>query len=213
MQPSSERRRSLEEAVQRFERSQTKLLPSLAGRGLAAVAAERFRLGYVEPNDLDAKRYWHRLAIPYLTPTGVVQIRYRCLSDHNHNDENCPKYLGDTGAEVTLYNAQAVLESPRVLFITEGEMDAVAITTLAGHAAVGIPGAQAWGKHRFWARCFVGFERLILAADGDDAGEQLARAITKDLPEVSVVRLPDGDDANSVLARDVDEFLDRCGLA
>lgn len=213
MPPSQEQKHLLETRQSRYDQYRQKLRPYLTARGLGEAAANRFRLGYVEPSDADQRRYWHRMAIPYLTPTGVVQIRYRCISGHNHNAENCPKYLGDTGAEVTLYNAHAVLESPRVLFITEGEMDAVAISTLAGHAAVGVPGAQAWGKHRYWARCFVGFERLIFAADGDDAGEQLARAITKDLPEVHVVRLPDGEDANSVLAGGVDDFLERCGLA
>lgn len=213
MPPSTEQKQSLETRQLRYDQYRQKLLPYLTGRGLGAAAADRFRLGYVEPSEADPRRYWHRMAIPYLTPTGIVQIRYRCLSEHNHGAEQCPKYLGDPGAEITLYNANAVLDSPRVLFLTEGEMDAVAITTLAGHAAVGIPGSQSWAKYPYWARCFVGFERLILPADGDEAGQQLATAITKSLPEVQIVRLPDGEDANSVLARDPDGFLGRCGLA
>lgn len=211
MPPSNEQKLSLEVRQLRYDQQRSQLLPYLTGRGLAG-AADKFRLGYVEPSELDPRGYWHRMAIPYLTPTGIVQIRYRCLRDHNCKAEGCPKYLGDPGQEVTLYNAHVVLDSPRVLFLTEGEMDAVAITTLAGYAAVGIPGAQAWGKNKHWPRCFVGFDRIVLAADGDDAGNQLATAITKDIPEVHVVRLPDGEDANSVLARDRDEFLERCGL-
>jgi hypothetical protein len=73
-----------------------------------------------------------------------------------------------------------------------------------------VPGAQAWPKNAHWARCFVNFPRLILPADGDAAGAQFAAAVTKTLPEVSVVQLPDGDDANSVLARSVAEFLELC---
>lgn len=213
MPPSTAQKLSWETRQQRYDLHRNKLLPYLNGRGLGAAAIERFRLGYVEPHDQDQRRYWGRMAIPYATPTGIVQIRYRCLADHNCKEANCSKYLGEPGQEITLYNAHAVLDSPRVLFLTEGEMDAVAITTLAGYPAVGIPGAQAWRAHPYWARCFVGFDRLILPADGDDAGAELATTVRKSLQEVHCVRLPDGDDANSVLARDVEEFLHRCGLA
>lgn len=207
MPPSPELKASLEARLRRYESGRPKLLPYLAGRGLGAGAADRFRLGYVEPSDEDAPRYWHRMAIPYLTPTGVVQIRYRRLVE-----DDSPKYLGDAGTEVTLYNAQATLDAGEVLFITEGELDAVAIETIAGYPAVGIPGARSWTKHPYWARCFVNFPRLILPADGDQAGSELAEVVAADLPELHVVRLPDGEDANSVLARDPDEFIRRCGL-
>lgn len=216
MPPSTAQKRSLEEKVLRFEQAgQTTLLPYLAGRGLGAVARERFRLGYVEPADDIQRAYWHRLAIPYCTPTGVVQIRYRCLADHHAPGQDagrCSKFLGDTGQEVTLYNAAATLTAGRVLFLTEGEPDTWAIETLAGFPAVGIPGSQAWKAHPYWARCFVNFPLLILAADGDEAGAQLAATVAHDLPEIRIVQLPDGEDANSLLARDPDQFFARCGL-
>lgn len=213
MPPSTAQKRSLEERLRRYEQNQHLLLPYLTGRGLGAAAAEQFRLGLVGPDE-DDRRLHGRMAIPYLTPTGVVQIRYRCLDAHHGSGEpgRCPKYWGEAGTEVTLYNARATLRSSPTVFITEGEMDAVAIQSITGYPAVGIPGAKAWARHPYWARCFVGFDRLILPADGDDAGVELAEAVRADLPEVHVVRLPDGDDANSVLARDPDEFLRRCSL-
>lgn len=207
MLPSTAQKHSLAERLSRFERAKNLLLPYLADRGLGVEAADRFRLGYVEPSADEPRRYWHRMAIPYLTPTGVVQIRYRRLTE-----DDTPKYLGDPGTEVTLYNAHATLNARGPVFLTEGEMDTVAVTTLTGYPAVGIPGAKAWKAHPHWARCFVGLHRLILPADGDTAGHELADAVRTDLPETHVVRLPDGDDANSVLARSVPEFLSRCGL-
>lgn len=207
MPPSTEQKLSLETRLRRYEAAApTNLLPYLAGRGLGVDALDRFRLGYVEPSEDTPRRYWHRLALPYLTPTGVVQIRYRRLVE-----DDSPKYLGDPGVEVTLFNAQAVLRAKGPVFLTEGEMDAIAIETLAGCPAVGIPGVKAWSSHPYFARCFVGHD-LILPADGDDAGHELANAVAKDLPEVRIVRLPDGDDANTVLARDPAEFRRRCGL-
>jgi hypothetical protein len=184
----------------------------LTGRGLAAAAA-RFRLGYVEPADDVPTSYWHRMAIPYATPTGVVQIRYRCLIDHHAKGQDpgrCPKFLGDRGTEVTLYNAQATLHAKGPLFIVEGEPDTWAVETIAGFPAVGVPGAETWRKHPYWARCFVGHD-LILPADGDAAGNDLADAVSADL-EVRVVRLPDGEDAASVLVADPARFAALCGV-
>jgi DNA primase len=215
--PSTAQKHSLAERLSRYERNAPeKLLPYLTGRGLGVPALEQFRLGYVEPSELDPKHYWHRMAIPYLTPTGVVQIRYRCLLDHHSpggDPGRCPKFMGDAGQEVTLYNAHATLRSSPVVFLTEGEPDVWAVQTLTGYPAVGIPGAKSWVKHPYWARVFVGFDQIVLPADGDDAGQELAETVSNSLPEVRIVRLPDGEDANSVLARDPDEFLRRCGLA
>lgn len=216
MPPSTAQKLSLEQRQSRYDQQRPQLLPSLTARGLDAEAvADRFRLGYVAPNEEDPRRYWHRMAIPYLTPTGIVQIRYRCLIDHHGKGQDaggCPKFLGDPGAEITLYNAHATLDAGPILFLAEGEPDVWAIETLTGYPAVGIPGAQSWDKYPHWARCFVNFERLILPADGDAAGSDLATRVAKTLPEVTVVQLPDGEDATSVLARDPGEFAARCGL-
>jgi hypothetical protein len=209
--PSTAQKLSVEKLVQRFELSQSRILGYLRGRGLDG-AAERFRLGFVEPADDVPRQYWNRMAIPYLTPTGPVQIRYRCIADHDCKDRGCSKYLGDKGQEVTLYNPGTVLDATGPVVLTEGELDAVAVETIAGLPAVGIPGSQAWKRHPYWARAFVGLD-LILFADGDAAGDDLAATIAADLPELRVVRAPDGDDANSVLARDPQDFLHRCGLA
>jgi len=208
--PSSAQKRSLEVLVQRFEQNQPKLQGYLIGRGLAD-AAERFRLGYVEPADDVPRQYWNRMAIPYLTATGPVQIRYRCVADHDCKDRGCSKYLGDKGVEVTLYNASTLLDARGPVVLCEGELDAVAVETIAGLPAVGVPGSQAWKRHPYWARCFVGLD-LILFADGDAAGDDLAATIAADLPEIRVVRAPDGDDANSVLQRDPADFARRLGL-
>jgi DNA primase len=188
----------------------------LAGRGLGADAADRFRLGLVPAGDDDPRRYHGRLAIPYTTPSGIVQIRYRCLAPHHaksDDDRGCPKFLGDPGEKVTLYNAQATLRPSPVCFLVEGEPDVWAAETLLGVPAVGVPGAKAWEAHPYWARCFVGFDRLILPADGDDAGDHLASVVRKALPEVHIVRLPDGEDVNSLLVTEgADEFRKRCKL-
>jgi DNA primase len=205
--PSTAQKRSQEALVQRFEQNQSRVLPYLTGRGLAD-AAERFRLGFVEPADDLPRKYWNRMAVPYLTPTGPVQIRYKCILDHDHKGVGCSKMLGDSGVEVTLYNPGTLLDATGPVVIVEGEPDTWAIETLAGLPAVGIPGAQSWKRYPYWARCFVGLD-LILPVHGDTAGDSLAETISADLPEIHVVRLPDGTDSASLLERESPEDFRR----
>jgi len=209
--PSTAQKLSLETLVLRHQTSATNLLPYLAGRGLGVAAVDRYRLGYVDPADDVPRRYWHRMAVPYVTPTGVVQIRYKCILDHDHKAVSCSKMLGDAGVEVTLYNPGTLLDTSGPVVLVEGEPDVWAVETIAGLPAVGIPGAQAWKRHPYWARCFVGLD-LILFADGDAAGDDLAATIAADLPELHVVRAPDGADANDVLQRDPADFRRRLGV-
>jgi DNA primase len=150
--------------------------------------------------------------VPYLTPTGVVQIRYKCILDHDHKAVSCSKMLGETGVETTLYNPGTLLDATGPVVLVEGEPDVWAVETLAGLPAVGVPGAQAWKRHPYWSRCFVGLD-LILVSDGDAAGDSLAETISADLPELHHVRLPDGADSAAILEReDPADFRRRLGL-
>jgi hypothetical protein len=139
-----------------------------------------------------------------------VQIRYRCIAEHDCKERGCSKYLGDKGVEVTLYNASTLLDATGPVVCAR----ASSTPWRRDHRrppAVGVPGSQAWKRHPYWARCFVGLD-LILFADGDAAGDDLAATIAADLPEIRVVRAPEGDDANSVLHRDPADFARRLGL-
>lgn len=216
MPPSTAQKRSQEERHLRYEAAgPTNLLAYLTGRGLGAVVLDRFRLGYVEAAPDNPRQYWGRMAIPYLTPSGIVQLRYKCLSPHHVKGADpggCSKVLVDAGSELTLYNPGVLLDAGGPVFLCEGEPDVWAVSTLLGYPAVGAPGSQAWRKYPYWARCFVG-HHLILPADGDRAGREFAETVKRDLPETNVVQLPDGDDALSVLTRDPDEFARYCGLS
>jgi len=214
--PSTAQKRSVEAKHLRYESARNLLLPYLTGRGLGAEVADRFRLGYVEPGPDTPRQYWHRMAIPYCTPSGIVQLRYKCLDPHHDkatglDPQGCSKVLVDAGTDLTLYNPAVLLDARGPVFLCEGEPDVWAVTTLFGRPAVGAPGAQAWTKYPYWARCFVGHQ-LIIPADGDKAGREFADTVKRDLPETTIVQLPDGDDALSVLARDPAEFARYCGL-
>lgn len=211
MQLSLEQKQFAELQCQRYKQHQTSLSPYLDGRGLAG-AAERFRLGVVPAGPDDNARFHGRMSIPYLTPSGIVGWKYRCVQPHNCKDLDHPKYDQPAGQKQNLYNAHAVLRGGDTIFLTEGELDTIAIETLTGFPSVGCPGAQQWKAHSYWGRVFNGFDRVIIPADGDKAGREFADTVAHLLPEAVVVQLPDGEDANSLLAKDRAEFLRRCGV-
>lgn len=162
----------------------------LNSRGIPESAVEQFQLGQDGP--------W--LCIPYLTPTGVIGIKKR----HMRGGE--PKNMAEPGSGVHLYNAQALIHATHVI-ICEGEMDAIAIQSLTGIPAVGVPGVSQWTatEHKHWKLCFDGVRRLAVA-DGDEVGRGLAQRIAADL-NCRWVDMPDGEDANSYLAKyGVDAF-------
>jgi len=147
-----------------------------------------------------------RLAIPFIGPKGnVYDIRFRCIQDHDCKEASCPKYLGVDGVETRPYNVRALVAPTDYIFVTEGELDAATLT-VCGWPAVGLPGANSWKKH--YPRLFSGFSKVILVADGDDAGKKLASTFRRALPSSSsVIVCGQGDDINSVYVREGREGL------
>lgn len=180
-------------------------------RGIPTEAIDEFRIGVVDDHPQDF--LIGRLSIPYITPSGILGIKYRCLREHDCKADSCPKYLYDDGEEPRLYNAGATLRSSPLVFITEGELDTIAVQTLTGYPACAVPGADMWARNRFWARCFTPFPLVVLPADGDKAGKALAKVVAADLPQLRIAHMPTGEDANSVLASEgVAGFMNRCDL-
>ncbi len=157
--------------------------------------------------------YQGRLCIPYITPTGVVQLKFRCIEDHScketHKDT---KYIGISGVGVHMFNTRAFLIDSPIIAVTEGEIDALTVQAVAKIPAVGFPGTQS--MKGFWFRAFTGYQRVLVLADGDKPGRDAAKAIAKQLPNADVVNLPDGEDANSLLINfgGPETFQELCGL-
>lgn len=182
-------------------------------RGLPPERLVRYGLGVVFGPEAEHEQYEGRLSIPYVTPTGVVDLRFRCLEPHDCKEHNHGKYLSMQNAKPHLYNVRAFSADLPFIVITEGELDAIAVECHTGIPAVAVPGATVWGKHRFWRRCFDGYQDVVVVADGDAAGRECAGAISKDIPVSRMVRLPDGEDSNSFIQRHgPDEFMRKIGL-
>lgn len=169
-------------------------LAYLANRGIETSQVEQHLLGLVsEPEPVHAD-YTGRLSIPFVTPTGVVAIRYRCIEDHNCKDAGHPKYLQGKGEGDHLYNVPSLRERHPAIAVCEGEIDTITVDT---HVlpALGVPGATKWKSH--WTRLLEGYERVFAVGDGDDAGKDFTGRLVEMLPNAKAVIFPQGQDANS----------------
>lgn len=182
-------------------------LAYLEARGLSP-SIETLRFGVVRSPHPEHTSMTGRLAIPFIGPRGnIYDIRFRCIENHDCKELGCPKYMGIEGVETRLYNTQALVAPTEYLLVTEGELDAATLVT-CGWPAVGVPGAQAFKPH--YNRMFAGFSKVVLFADGDDAGKSLASKFRRALPTSGrVILWGQGDDTNSVFVREGKEGITR----
>lgn len=198
----------LEQAVQTYEQNIGQVGEYLEGRGIPLAVARTFRLGYVsEPTPgLGDDQYVGRLAIPYLTPSGVVDIRYRTLHG------NGPKYLSRPGAAARMFNVSSLFTPSSFIGLCEGELDALVATGVASMPSVGVPGASNWQKH--YPLLFEGFQRVFVFADGDQAGKDFAAKVASTVEQAVVVSMPDGQDVSDVVASEgPDALMRRAGVS
>lgn len=171
----------------------------LKQRGIPLEAARLARLGVVAEPETGHEAFVGRLSIPYITKSGVVDLRFRSL-----NPAVEPKYMGLTGAETKMYNVLDVERAGDFIGVCEGELDTLTMSACIGIPCVGVPGANSWKKH--YTRLLADFERVFVFADGDQPGTEFARSLARELP-VTIVQLPDGEDVNSVYVSEGPEYL------
>lgn len=165
-----------------------------------------FRLGYVKNPEIGHEPYIGKLSIPYLTPSGTIDIRFRALSP----DAGGPKYMSRPGATTHIFNVNALDRDADALVVCEGELDTV-VATQAGFAAVGLPGANNWKP--FYSRVLADWTKVILLCDGDNAGREMAKNLSRELDNVFPVFMPEGQDVNDVyLAEGADGLRKRAGV-
>jgi DNA primase len=157
------------------------------------------RLGVVVEAEIGHEQFTGRLSIPYVTKTGVVDLRFRSL-----NPAVEPKYMGMTGAETRMYNVLDIERAGDFIGICEGEIDTLTLSSLVGIPCVGVPGANSWKKH--YTRLLADFERVFVFADGDQPGKEFATSLARELP-VTIIQLPDGQDVNSMYVQEGSSYF------
>lgn len=161
-------------------------------RKLSLETIDKFLLGAVVSPDVLDEPARGMIAIPYMTPTGPVALRFRRPPER----ETGPKYWQPEGSKLTIFNTLALFASEETIAITEGEIDCMTLVQ-AGIPAVGIPGASAWKD--FYELLFEGYESVVICADNDDqgAGRKFASKLAQNVPGPRVVLMPESHDVNS----------------
>jgi len=204
--PSVEQRRFFEQAVSSYQAAlaaDTAVLGYLGARGIGPEAVARFRLGLVTSPLAGDEPYRGRIAIPYLTPAGVVNIRYRCAQAHEC--EGHAKYLSRDGVGSNLFNVLDLKKDSPFICVAEGEIDAMSLS-LAGLPAVGVPGVKTWQKH--FSRCLEDFDVIYAFGDGDDAGGKFSSFLAREA-KARPIRMPSGEDCNSIYVKEGADGLRR----
>lgn len=187
---SLERRRALTAKAQTYAANIGEAEGWLLNRGVSREVAAMFQLGVVPPGNENSGR----LSIPYFTPAGVVQIKYRTMNG------NPVKYLGEAGCGVHLYNAQVLINTADTVALTEGEFDAIAIQAYCGLPAVAYPGTETWKAQEHWRLCFADVAEVLVIADGDTQGRAAARRVAESIgSHARMIDMPDGHDSNSFI--------------
>lgn len=209
--PSPEQKAFFERAATQYQRdlaSDTSAQEYLLSRGIGQQAAVTYRLGVLRNPLLGHEQFASRLAIPYITPNGIVTFSFRCLAGHVCKDtvvgqtregkpKHCPKYRAPLGAERTLYNVLDFKKDTDTVYVCEGELDAMTLS-LCGFAAVAVPGVSNWKDH--YARCFSDYTNVFVVADGDEAGYRLGAFLSTEI-KARAVRPPKGEDVNSIYSK------------
>lgn len=188
MQKNSQRE-LLERATIKYQENIYLAEDYLKSRGIPIEVARLARLGVVAEPEVGHEMYQGRLAIPYVTKTGVVDLRFRSL-----NPAVEPKYMGLTGVDTKMYNVLDVERAGDFIGVCEGELDTITLSHCVGIPCIGVPGANSWKKH--YTRLLADFQRVYVFADGDQPGKEFANSLARELP-VTVVQFPDGEDVNS----------------
>jgi hypothetical protein len=193
--PGKKRRALLEQATTEYSDCLDLALPYLTGRGIPDDVAKEWKLGYVLdplPGHEDMKG---RLAIPYLTLSGTVDLKFRCIQCASC--EGHPKYMSEAGSQARLFGVLSLQTDSPYLCVCEGELDALCAAGLAGLPAVGISGATKWRRH--WQYVFEGYQEIIVLRDGDNAGKKFADHLCTTLYNSRQVSMGDGHDVNSFI--------------
>lgn len=196
MRPSESHKSWLTELAHRYHEDLTDEVRSyLADRGLDRDAVNGAVLGYVGEPDPAHESYRGRLSIPFITPTGVVTMRFRCLEPHERCDELFHgKYESVPGDSTHLYNVQALHDATTEIGIAEGELDAL-VATHAGLPTVGCVGASNWKPYYY--RLFDDFQHVYVLGDGDAAGRKWTAGLVPNIPGAVSRVQPNGHDVSS----------------
>jgi len=201
----------LELATVKYMQAVDRALPYLEARGISKEDADTAGLGVVTGEIEDHAHLRGRLAIPYMTDTGVVAMNFRCLQAHSCKSvPGHEKYMVPAGQRSYMYGVRTYHDARDTICVTEGELDALVLHNMK-IPALGISGAKKWKPH--WGKILDDFARVVILSDGDESGKVLASAVKAAVPWATNVRMPKGEDVGSMYIKEGPGYLrTRIGL-
>ncbi len=200
---SAVQRRSLERALHSYTANVDKALPYLAERGIDRAHALSEGLGVVVDPIPGHEHLRGRLAIPYLTAAGPVNMNFRCIQSHECKDFGHQKYMMLPGHATNLYHVKSIDAAGEFICLAEGEMDTIS-ANLAGIPTVGVPGSKKWEE--WWPLIFQDFVRVYVFEDGDKAGKEFGDKCVAELGAIRVP-MPAREDVNSMWVKQGSQYL------
>lgn len=200
---SNLQRKSLERATLQYSHHLSEAEDYLRARGIAPEVARSVALGVVRDPIPGHEHLEGRLAIPYLTDYGPVNMTFRCLKDHSCSDAGHSKYMLWAGLQANLYSVQSLARAGDYIAVAEGELDALSLN-IAGIPAVGVSGIEKWREH--WVNIFEDFLRVYVFEDGDAPGKKFGDVLVREVGAIRVP-MPPGEDVNSMLVKHGAEHL------
>lgn len=206
---NEKQRALLTDAAERYSSNLTTQARSyLEGRGLTEAVISTFHLGSVVEPSAGHELATGMLSIPYITPAGVVGIKFRRI------DDGSPKYLWPTGQKIGLFNVPDLHKASSMIAICEGEIDTIILSGIVGIPAVGVAGVSQWKP--WFPKLFESYSRILIFADNDvkedgrNPGQELAKRIKEDLDRAEIIHLPSNTDVNDIyLTHGPEWFNDR----
>ena len=193
---NAEQKRSLTETAERYANGiNDQTLQYLNARGIDERVAGMSLLGSVHDPAPGHEHADGLMSIPYMTPTGVVGIKFRQV-----DPDRTPKYLWPTGQKVGAFNVVDLHIDSTIIAICEGELDTIVMSKIVGIPAVGVAGVSQWKP--WFPNLFESYNRIIIFADNDvkengtNPGMELAKRIKEDLDQAVVISLPANRDVN-----------------
>lgn len=204
---SDEQRKSLNLATERYAQYIDRAAAYLERRGIDRATAHTRRLGIVADPIPGHEARLGRLAIPYNTQAGVVNMQFRCIRDHNCKEiPNHKKYLTNEGLEFNLYGVTDAFKPSLDICFQEGEIDTITLSEMVGLPSLGNPGVDKWRP--WWTTILKDFRRVYCFMDGDEAGEKMGLKVQKEVGMAAVlIKLPPGEDVNSCYVKYGPQYL------
>ncbi len=183
-------------------------LAYMQARGLSLDTLNRFNVGFA--SNWKHPKTEHISKVPssprVIIPTSPSSYLARDPRDPENVSESARKYMKSKVGRAHLFNAEALMTAEDIVFLVEGEIDAMSLAEI-GVPAVGLGSASNKRKLVSLVEEHKPAATLVILPDNDEAGKKAAAEITEEMKAFGVKTMianifGDCKDANELLVKD-----------